>query len=168
MRKTRQRLVVIGVVGALLAAAAALVLIGLRDQVSFFYAPHELSQKAEPGARVRVGGLIEAGSIQRGADGALLFKVRDDAGAVTVRYQGVPPDLFGDNQGVVVEGVYRRGDVFDVDTILAKHDENYMPKEVADALKRSGRWKEGEGGAPGATGAPAYGGGVAKPEANTP
>jgi cytochrome c-type biogenesis protein CcmE len=152
VRRTHQRLIVIGVAGALLVAATGLVLAGLSNQVNFFYGPHELAAQAKPGQKVRIGGLIEAGSIRREADGALAFKIRDEADAVNVRYMGVPPDLFGENQGVMVEGVYQGGPVFTADTILAKHDENYMPKEVADALKRSGRWKEGEAvGAPGPT-----------------
>jgi cytochrome c-type biogenesis protein CcmE len=126
----------------------------LPNQVNLFYGPHELAAEAKAGQKVRVGGLIEAGSINRDAEGALTFRIVDNAGAVAVRYLGVPPDLFGDNQGVLVEGVYDGGPVFTAQTILAKHDENYMPKEVADALKRSGRWKEGEAGAPAGTAAP--------------
>ena len=148
-------MIVIGAAGALLVAAVALILGALPNQVNFFYGPHELAAQAKPGQKVRVGGLIEAGSIQRQPDGALTFRIRDEAGMVAVRYMGVPPDLFGDNQGVMVEGVFQGGPVFTADTILAKHDENYMPKEVADALKRSGRWKEGEAGAPPAPSGPA-------------
>lgn len=151
MRKTRQRMIVIGVAGALLAAATALVLTGLNNQVNYFYGPHELAAQAKDGQKVRIGGLIQAGSIKRAQDGALTFTIADEADSVAVRYMGVPPDLFGDNQGVLVEGVYRPGEAFTATTILAKHDENYMPKEVADALKRSKRWKEGE---PGATNSP--------------
>jgi cytochrome c-type biogenesis protein CcmE len=137
-------MIVIGVAGALLAAAITLVLTALPNQVNFFYGPHELAAQAKAGQKVRIGGLIEAGSIVRDAEGALTFRIVDEAAAVAVRYRGVPPDLFGDNQGVMVEGVYDGGPVFTAETILAKHDENYMPKETADALKRSGRWKHHE------------------------
>jgi cytochrome c-type biogenesis protein CcmE len=141
MRRSRQRLYVIGAVGAVLALAAGLTLFGLREQVSYFYPPSEIAAKAKPGDQVRVGGLVVAGSIAQEADGAVAFVVTDNKGEVAVRYRGVPPDLFGENQGVVAEGVWRGEPVFTASRILAKHDENYMPKEVVEALKDSGEWK---------------------------
>lgn len=130
-------MIVIGVVGVLIVAASGLVLNGLSSQVNYFYGPHELAEKAKAGQKIRVGGLIEPGSIRRDADGALSFKIKDNAAAVAVRYMGVPPDLFGDNQGVMVEGVYDGGPVFTASTILAKHDENYMPPEAKAALDQA-------------------------------
>lgn len=160
-------MIVISVVAVLVVVATGLVLNGLSSQVNFFYGPHELAEKAKAGQKIRVGGLIEPGSIQRAQDGALTFRIKDNAASVPVRYMGVPPDLFGDNQGVMVEGVYDGGPVFTASTILAKHDENYMPKEVADALKRSGRWKEGETSNPHA-GAPYSEAKTAAPETQSP
>ena len=142
MTRQQRRLAVIGAAGSLVALAAGLTLVGLRDQVTFFYGPSELAEKAKPGERVRIGGLVEQGSVSRDEAGALIFRVTDNAAAVTVRYDGDPPDLFRENQGVVVEGRVGAGDAaFAADRVLAKHDENYMPKEVSEALKRSGRWE---------------------------
>jgi cytochrome c-type biogenesis protein CcmE len=134
-------MIVIAAAGALLAAAAGLTLVGLRDQVVFFYAPSELAEKSKPGERVRIGGLVEEGSSARLANGDFAFRVTDGAGVVNVRYAGDPPDLFRENQGVVAEGVLGPSGVFKADRVLAKHDENYMPKEVAEALKKSGEWR---------------------------
>jgi cytochrome c-type biogenesis protein CcmE len=142
VRRTRQRLILVSVFAALIVGATALVLTGLNTQLNAFYGPFELAVKAKAGERVRVGGLIEPGSIQRQPDGWLTFKIRDETASIPTRYKGNPPDLFGDGQGVLVEGVFQPGEVFTASTIFAKHDENYMPKEVADALKRSGRWNE--------------------------
>lgn len=152
MRRTRQRLILVSVFAALVIGATALVLTGLNTQLNAFYGPFELDT-AKAGERVRVGGLIEPGSIERQADGWLTFNIKDETASVPARYRGNPPDLFGDGQGVLVEGVYQPGQVFTATTIFAKHDESYMPKEVADALKRSGRWKENETQAPSASSA---------------
>jgi cytochrome c-type biogenesis protein CcmE len=141
VRKRSQRLVIVGVAGGLLALAAALTLFGLRDSVQYFQAPSEIDAKARPGQQVRLGGLVEAGSVRRDEAGALLFSVTDGAASKTVRYQGDPPDLFREGQGVVVIGTYQRGEVFDADTVLARHDETYMPREAQEALERSGYWK---------------------------
>jgi cytochrome c-type biogenesis protein CcmE len=141
MRRSRQRLIMIGVVGLLLAAGVGLSLYGLRDSVAYFYKPSEIVAKARPGERVRLGGLVEAGSVQRGADGVLRFSVGDGIGAVAVLYHGQPPDLFAENQGVVAEGVWKGDAVFQAERVLAKHDETYMPREVAEALKKDGEWK---------------------------
>ncbi len=142
MRRSQQRMIVIATAGALLAGGVALALLGAKDSVAYFYTPSDLTTKARPGERVRIGGLVEAGSISRDpATGVVSFKVSDGAGALPVRFDGIPPDLFAENQGVVAEGVWRGGEVFTADRILAKHDEKYMPKEVVDALKASGEWK---------------------------
>jgi cytochrome c-type biogenesis protein CcmE len=140
MRKSTRRLVVIGVAGVLLSLAAGLTLYGLKDSVAYFYAPSDVVAKAKTGERVRVGGLVEAGSVSR--EGVTLkFRVTDGVGAVAVRYEGDPPDLFGENEGVVAEGVWRGEAVFAAERILAKHDEKYMPREVVEALKKRGEWK---------------------------
>lgn len=156
MSRRQRRLMVIGAAGALVALAVGLTLLGLRDQVTFFYGPSELAEKAKVGEHVRIGGLVEEGSVARDGQGALLFKVTDTKTAVRVRYEGDPPDLFRENQGVVVEGRLAPDGGFAADRVLAKHDEKYMPKEVSEALKRSGEWRgpgeaapEAPGGAPG-------------------
>ncbi|MGE0828030.1 MAG: cytochrome c maturation protein CcmE [Hyphomonadaceae bacterium] len=143
MRKRDRRLIVIAAVGGILALAVTLTLIGLRDSVVFFYAPAELAEKARPGERVRIGGLVEEGSVSRDEVGALLFTVTDGASTIDVRYEGQPPDLFREGQGIVAEGVYAPGQRFAADNVLAKHDETYMPREVEEALKARGEWKGG-------------------------
>jgi cytochrome c-type biogenesis protein CcmE len=132
--------------GVVLAVAAALVLIALRDQIVFFYSPSELAEKSlTPGTRVRLGGLVVAGSVVRADDGSVSFAVTDTAKTTKVDFRGVLPDLFREGQGIVAEGVLNPGGGVSADTVLAKHDEKYMPKEVVDALKAQGVWKEGEG-----------------------
>jgi cytochrome c-type biogenesis protein CcmE len=135
MRKSTRRLILIGFAGALLIAAAALALRGFRDSIVYFYGPSEIAAKAAPGQHVRLGGLVAAGSVHRGADGALLFLVTDGTAEVPVRFAGAPPDLFRGKKGVVAEGRWTAQGVFQADQILAKHDENYMPKEVVEELK---------------------------------
>ncbi len=149
MSRRGKRLTIIGVAGALLVLAAALVLTGLRDSIVFFYAPAELAAKAKPGQRVKVGGLVEAGSVTHDAAGALLFKVTDNQQSIAVRYTGAVPDLFKETKGVVAEGIYQPGAIFAADSVLAKHDENYMPKEVVEALKERGEWRPESGNAAG-------------------
>jgi cytochrome c-type biogenesis protein CcmE len=140
VRKRNQRLILVAVVVGLMGMSAALALIGLRDSVVYFYAPTDIVTKAEPGKRVRLGGLVEAGSVTR-SDGELRFAVTDGAASLPVVYHGAPPDLFREGQGVVCEGVWRGRSVFVADRVLAKHDERYMPREVAEALKQRGEWK---------------------------
>jgi cytochrome c-type biogenesis protein CcmE len=98
-----------------------------------------------PGTRIRLGGLVKEGSVQRGDNLAVRFEVTDGNKAVSVSYQGILPDLFREGQGVVTEGTIEPGGAFKADSVLAKHDERYMPKEVVDALKKQGRWEEGSG-----------------------
>jgi cytochrome c-type biogenesis protein CcmE len=141
MRKSRQRLIVIGVVGALLSFAIGLSLFGMRDSVAYFYAPSEVAAKAEIGQRVRIGGLVEIGSVARAADGRLVFAITDGAARLPVFFGEEPPNLFAENQGVVAEGVWRGDGVLTADRVLAKHDETYMPKEAVEAMKRAGTWK---------------------------
>ena len=127
----------------LLGAAAALVLSAFEENLVFFYSPTDLAEKDLPdGRRFRLGGLVEEGSVHRLEDGLTVeFAVTDLAATVPVSYRGPLPDLFREGQGVVAEGVMTAGGVFEADGVLAKHDENYMPPEVAEALKASGQWK---------------------------
>ena len=141
VRRRDQRLIVIVVAGAVLALAAVLTFAGLRDSVVYFVAPSELAEKARSGQRVRLGGLVVAGTLRRDGDGATRFAVTDGAAEVEVRYDGVLPDLFREGQGVVAEGAWAPGQPFEAERVLAKHDETYMPREVAEALKQRGEWK---------------------------
>jgi cytochrome c-type biogenesis protein CcmE len=146
MTRKQRRLTMIGSAGMVLAIAAALVLFALRDQIVFFYSPSELAEKAlAPGTRVRIGGLVEDGSVVRNGDGSVRFSVTDTAKTIAVAYYGILPDLFREGQGIVAEGTLAGDGSVTAETVLAKHDENYMPKEVVDALKAQGVWKEGEG-----------------------
>ena len=145
MKPKRRRLyfVVAGMV--LLGVAAALVLYAMNDTLVFFYSPSELlAKQVPPGRTLRIGGLVETGSVARDADGTTVhFRVTDTAKTVAVVYKGILPDLFREGQGVVAEGTMSQDGVFVAAEVLAKHDEKYMPKEVVDALKKSGRWQEG-------------------------
>ena len=137
---------------AVLAFAVALMLNALRDSIVFFNSPSDVVEKHVPaGTRIRLGGLVKNSSVVRGNDLSVRFEVTDGKNGITVNYQGVLPDLFREGQGVVAEGALDAGGTFKADSILAKHDENYMPKEVADALKRSGHWKDDYGRAAGAS-----------------
>lgn len=131
----------IGVAGAVLVLAATLTFAGLRNSVVYFVAPSELATKASEGHRVRLGGLVVEGTVQRDPDGATRFVVTDGATQVAVRFDGVLPDLFREGQGVVAEGRWTPGQAFEAERVLARHDENYMPREVAEALKERGEWK---------------------------
>jgi len=141
-RKRKRLYLVLGGV-ALLGAATALVLSAFSDNLVFFYSPSDLTAKHVPDGRsIRIGGLVEDGSVKHESDGVTLdFRVTDGNTAVPVTYKGDIPDLFREGQGVVAEGKLQHG-TFRADSVLAKHDENYMPPEVVDALKRSGHWQE--------------------------
>jgi cytochrome c-type biogenesis protein CcmE len=144
-RKSR-RLVLIAACGAVLALALGLILSAMSGSIVFFRSPTEVaSQVVTPGTRFRLGGLVKDGSLQRGPDQTVDFSVTDTNATVQVQYRGLLPDLFREGQGVVAEGTLQPGGVFRADTVLAKHDESYMPREVADALKAQGRWQEGKG-----------------------
>ena len=146
MTRKQRRLTLIGAGVGVLALAAALVLSALRDSIVFFNSPTEIVEKQiAPGTRVRLGGLVKPGSLERGAELAVSFAVTDGNRDIRVAYRGLLPDLFREGQGVVAEGTVEPGGSFRADTILAKHDERYMPKEVADALKKQGHWKDGDG-----------------------
>jgi len=142
MTRRQRRLALIGGALAVLAVAVALVLGALKDSIVFFNSPTDVVEKhVKPGTRMRVGGLVKEGSVQRGDALAVRFDVTDGRSTVAVAYQGLLPDLFREGQGIVAEGALDPGGTFRADSVLAKHDETYMPKEVADALKKQGHWK---------------------------
>ena len=146
MTRKKRRLIVIGSAMVMLFAAAALVLNAFQDSLVFFRSPSDLAEKQPPQGRAfRLGGLVEEGSVTRQGDGLTVeFRVTDLAHSVPVTYRGILPDLFREGQGVVAEGRLRDDGVFVANEVLAKHDENYMPPEVAEALKKSGQWRPGE------------------------
>ncbi|MFN4167657.1 MAG: cytochrome c maturation protein CcmE [Pannonibacter phragmitetus] len=142
MTRKQRRLTLIGGAGVVLAAAAGLILYALSDQIVFFQTPTDvMTKQIAPGQRIRLGGLVEEGSVERRANAEVLFRVTDTSNTVQVAYTGILPDLFREGQGVVTEGMIGPDGVFKADNVLAKHDENYVPKEVADALKQQGVWK---------------------------
>ena len=146
MTRKQRRLVLIGGGMGVLAVAVALMLNALRDSVVFFNSPSDVVEKhVRPGTRIRLGGLVQNGSVVRGNNLSVRFEVTDGKNGIPVSHQGVLPDLFREGQGVVAEGALDATGTFIADSILAKHDETYMPKEVADALKRSGHWKDDYG-----------------------
>ena len=127
----------------MLALALGLVLYAMSDTIVFFHAPGDIAAKGvQPGTRFRLGGLVKEGSVKRGENQQVDLRGGGRAGAILpVRYQGMLPDLFREGQGVVAEGVLEPPGVFRADTVLATHDETYMPREVADALRRQGHWQ---------------------------
>jgi cytochrome c-type biogenesis protein CcmE len=146
MTRKQRRLTLIGGSLGVLALAAVLVLSALKDSIVFFNSPTDVAEKhVQPGSRIRLGGLVKEGTVQRGDNLAVRFEVTDGNRAIAVSYQGILPDLFREGQGVIAEGTLEPGGGFKADSVLAKHDENYMPKEVVDALKKQGRWEEGTG-----------------------
>ncbi|MEX0955450.1 MAG: cytochrome c maturation protein CcmE [Rhizobiaceae bacterium] len=143
MTRRQKRLSVIAGGLAFLAVAAGLTFYALGQRTSYFYMPSDLAgATVAPGERFRLGGLVETGSIERGQGLDIRFAVTDHDRTVQVRYSGILPDLFREDQGVVTEGALADDGVFVADSVLAKHDETYMPREVADALKEKGVWQE--------------------------
>jgi cytochrome c-type biogenesis protein CcmE len=143
MTRKQRRLTLIGCALAVLGFAAGLVLYSLSDSIVFFSTPSMAAeQHIAPGKRFRLGGLVQPGSFKRGDNLSVTFEVADGNAKLPVAYKGILPDLFREGQGVVAEGSLDASGVFHADTVLAKHDENYMPKEVADALKKQGHWKD--------------------------
>ncbi|MEM7461690.1 MAG: cytochrome c maturation protein CcmE [Pseudomonadota bacterium] len=142
MTRKQKRLAVIGGMGAVLLTAVLLVMTALRDEIVFFYTPSDIiaGDKANSGQRIRLGGLVKEGSIVRNGS-EIGFTVTDTDQEIAVAYTGILPDLFREGQGVVTEGVITPQNTLIADTVLAKHDENYVPKEVADALKEKGVWQ---------------------------
>jgi len=143
MTRKQRRLVLIGGSLGVLAIAVGLMLNAFRDSIVFFNSPSDVMEKhVGPGTRIRLGGLVKSGSLVRGNGLRIRFEITDGKDEIPVTYDGVLPDLFREGQGVVAEGALDGSGVFDADTILAKHDATYMPKEVVDALKKSGHWKD--------------------------
>ena len=147
MRRKHKRLMLVLAGMAILSAAATLVLYAFSETATFFHSPSEVQAKAPAAERAfRLGGLVEEGSVKKLADGLTTeFRVTDMAASIPVTYRGILPDLFREGQGVVTEGRLGPNGVFVADEVLAKHDETYMPREVADALKESGQWRGQEG-----------------------
>jgi len=145
MTRKRRRLYIVVAGMVTLGVAAALVLSAISDSLVFFYSPTDIAEKKPPeGTRLRVGGIVQQDSVVREGDGTVRFRVTDLSNTVQVAYKGILPDLFREGQGVIAEGRLIAGGTFRAEEILAKHDETYMPKEVADALKKSGQWKGGK------------------------
>jgi cytochrome c-type biogenesis protein CcmE len=144
MTRKRRRLIFVLAGLVLLGGATAMVLAAFNDNLVFFYSPSDLAAKAVgPERRIRIGGLVEDKSLAHEGGRKVAFRVTDGKTELKVVYDGILPDLFREGQGVVAEGRLGPGGVFQADSVLAKHDETYMPKEVADALKAKGVWKEG-------------------------
>jgi cytochrome c-type biogenesis protein CcmE len=151
MTRKQRRLAMIGTGLAVLALAAVLVLTALKDSIVFFNSPTDVVEKqVQPGTRIRLGGLVQPGTLEK-RDLDALFEITDGNNAIRVSYKGILPDLFREGQGVIAEGVLTEPKLFRADTVLAKHDETYMPREVADALKKQGHWKDDYGKKSGAT-----------------
>lgn len=139
--RKQKRLAVIGGLALVLALATTLVLVALRDQIVFFYSPSDvITRNVAVGQPIRLGGLVKADSWVRDGQNNV-FVVTDGANDMTAHYQGLLPDLFREGQGVVAEGSIGPDGQFVATNVLAKHDENYIPKEVVDALKASGEWR---------------------------
>ena len=145
MTRKQRRAILIGTCLGVLALAVGLVLMALRDSIVFFYTPSEVAEKhLDTGQRFRLGGLVENGSLKRGEGTTVSFVVTDKRATMPVTYTGVLPDLFREGQGVVAEGALTSEGVFHADSVLAKHDEKYMPPEVAKKLKEQGVWRGDE------------------------
>ncbi|MBT3536167.1 MAG: cytochrome c maturation protein CcmE [Rhodospirillaceae bacterium] len=147
MTRKRRRLYIVSGFMLIFATAAALVLMAFEENIVFFYSPTELARKMEqqpipPNRRLRIGGLVEEGSLGREKDGVTItFRVTDTVEVINVRFRGFLPDLFREGQGIVAEGSVAADGKFVATEVLAKHDETYMPKEVAEALKEAGQWQ---------------------------
>lgn len=162
MTRKQRRLSLIAAAGIVLAGAVGLMLMAFQDNIVFFNSPTDVvEQGPEPGQRIRLGGLVAEGSFERSGDTEVQFVVTDTANEVPVSYSGLLPDLFREGQGVVAEGSFDRNGKFVADTVLARHDENYMPREVSDALQEQGHWmgEDGYGSGEGAGAAASESGG---------
>jgi cytochrome c-type biogenesis protein CcmE len=151
-RKARARLMAVAIAAPVLALAVGLSLWAMRDAVVFFYGPAEAQANHVPAGRtVRLGGLVETGSVRRLPGGEVSFRITDNKAVQEVRFKGDLPDLFREGQGVIAEGAFDGRGGFEARRVLAKHDEKYMPREVAEALKKNGEWR-GDSGGDGASG----------------
>ena len=143
MTRKQRRLTLIGSSLGVVAIAVALILSALRESIVFFNSPTDIAEKeAASGTRVRLGGMVKMGSLERGDNLLVRFEVTDGNRNIPVSYRGIVPDLFREGQGVIAEGHIEAGGTFKADTVLAKHDENYMPREVVETLKKQGHWQE--------------------------
>jgi cytochrome c-type biogenesis protein CcmE len=148
MTRKGRRLVALGAILGVVGCAVGLILWGLSASITFFNSPSDVVERhVPPGQRIRLGGLVQEGSIQRLPGEEVRFVVTDGRTNLAVGYRGVLPDLFREGQGVVAEGALTGPGEFRATTILARHDENYMPREVADALRRAGHFNPGQGAA---------------------
>lgn len=146
--KARRRLMLVAAIAPVLAVAVGLTLWGLSDSISYFYTPAQAHVAHPPAGRsIQLGGLVVTGSVLKQSGGQVTFKVRDQSASDTVVFQGDLPDLFREGQGIVASGAYRPDGVFEAKQVLAKHDERYMPRNVAKALKKQGEWR-GDNGKP--------------------
>jgi len=153
-RKARTRLLLLSIIAPIVALAAGLALWGMRDSISFFYTPSQAAQaKPAPGQAIQLGGLVTVGSVVKHPDGRVEFSVQDKISADKVVFQGDLPDLFREGQGIVAVGAFAPDGAFEARQVLAKHDERYMPREVAKALKAQGEWR-GDGATPAYAGYP--------------
>lgn len=144
MTRRTNRLLITGIAALILGLAGWLMLNALRDNIVFFYSPGELTSQMKDGRQLRLGGLVEEGSVQ--IDGLQArFVLTDGEGRTQIRFEGALPDLFREGQGIVADGRFQEDGEFVAESVLAKHDENYMPREVADRLKERGLWQEGAG-----------------------
>ena len=142
MTRKKRRMYVLGLALLGLGTATALTMAAFEDNIVFFYSPSDLAAKPPGDRSVRIGGLVEEGSVEKAAEGLTVrFRVTDLAQSMPVTYTGIVPDLFREGQGVIAEGSLENSGVFRADSVLAKHDENYMPREVADTLRRQGLWQ---------------------------
>ena len=149
--KARRRLWIVAAAAPVLALAVGLSLWAMKDNVTYFFSPSEVTEEAAPVGRViRLGGLVEMGSVHKGSDGTVVFVITDTAGTAKVSYHGDLPDLFREGQGIVAQGAFQPDRTFKASQVLAKHDETYMPREVADRLKAKGEWRPETGEAPSA------------------
>ena len=142
MTRKGRRLAIVSAAGFTLTIAVGLILFALRGSIVFFYGPTEMAEKAPPrGTHLRIGGLVKRGSLTYNGSSTVVFAVTDLKHDIKVSYTGLLPDLFREGQGVVAEGTVEGPGLFHADTVLAKHDERYMPKDVADKLKQQGTWR---------------------------
>ncbi len=141
-RKARQRMTILLAIAPVLALAVGLTLWGLRDSISLFYTPAQAQEaKVPPGRAVQLGGLVKVGTVRKFPDGRVEFVIADKLASSKVRFKGDLPDLFREGQGVVAEGAFDASGLFVARRVLAKHDEKYMPREVAEELKKQGEWR---------------------------
>ena len=142
MTRKGRRLAIVSAAGFTLTIAVGLILFALRGSIVFFYGPTEMAEKAPPrGTHLRIGGVVKRGSLTYDGSSTVVFAVTDLKHDIKVSYTGLLPDLFREGQGVVAEGTVEGPGLFHADTVLAKHDERYMPKDVADKLKQRGAWR---------------------------